>query len=369
MSKRKQKTRARAIPKAGRREINGSMTNDNNHSRIAEKDVRQSLAWRESVVTTHDTFFDKLGQESILWIYLIALCFSIFIGIFYTQSTDLSKLSLALQYICIAIILLHFLALSRLKRSASSKNKRSIDVNLWKLGQYQAIFRFTVSITFIALVSLGIKIIPIYTFYISVLCAISYMVYGISLMTILYRPSLFFNYAITGIGTGFHLLASVIFPVSLALLFRYYVNNDDILVRILGAGFGVYMISITLGCIGHIILFFREKLNFVQLEVLTIIPTDRIFNELRDKISVYRDQIDAIEAKIKIDRVLSKGAKSEFVKLILEENQWSKGKIIGVLLAILLPLQLFIVFIATSIGEGLVQDIFNERIKQWWGSR
>lgn len=167
------------------------------------------------------------------------------------------------------------------------------------------------------------------------------------------NPSQITSQQLTGLGTS--LMGT--YPLLLTLFFLSGWVNIGVL------GTSILIIFIGYSSWSFFIKNKKEKsINLMQLYLIKIIPSDRLSYSMKPIIKQNKDKIRALKVLEEIEKKYPYGVKKVIEDEILaKSNKSNKSLLVKFFLTILLTL---IGFLISSIGEGLVQDLFNDDIKR-----
>lgn len=184
-------------------------------------------------------------------------------------------------------------------------------------------------------------------------------IYSSIILTVINRPTLVISRKITGVGSAIFIGELLIVLILILKYDRFWqLDFSPLSIFLIPASLIVSVL------IYHHLsaLWKKNELNIVQTHALNIIKPVYLVKILKDKSKNISDKIRAlkyIRKKMKKDDYGFLQALGE--ELIIDENRQSKG-FLGLIVTCAIVV---IIFIIESIGEGLVQDIFNDSIKMW----
>lgn len=187
---------------------------------------------------------------------------------------------------------------------------------------------------------------------------IFFLIYGVILLFVVFKPSKILSNRINVIGTTSFLLQ--FFPVLLVLM-EYQKGRNSVFIYLL-----MLLILVMVG--GHTwFLITKRKLSILQMHSLGVISPLIITELLRSRSKIIEHRIranDFIKNKYKAEQYAYLKILNE--ELVREINEHSSFPMLRVILSIFTIVGALILFIFSAIGEGLVQDLFNDRIKEYF---
>ncbi len=100
----------------------------------------------------------------------------------------------------------------------------------------------------------------------------------------------------------------------------------------------------------------RKTLNILQFFILETMNPKVLLNALKPEWKRFKDKVEAIKLLKKLSKKGKYGVRQELARELIRENNSTKIKVLSFAGVLLL-------FIITSVGEGLVQDVVNDDLK------
>lgn len=188
--------------------------------------------------------------------------------------------------------------------------------------------------------------------------SLGYFLYNLLIVyTILYDQKLLLSGFYTGIGTGFRILG----------IFLILIGIRGILVlHIIDSFFLQIFTLLIMGVIARIIVEFdfvylknsEYGLNYIQMRVLDVAKPNKVIDVLRTTLKKITDKEEALRLLKKYQKKGNYGVMIELVNIVSKEKTSKSKWLLGILFAT-------IIFVLSSISEGLIQDFFNDDIKSY----
>lgn len=304
--------------------------------------------FRRSILYTFSLLLFFLG---ISFLYLT------FNGKGFVDALGIDRMLLIIRGYTFSIICLMFSRLSYLKSRNLPKEQELKNLKLWSLGVEQAIYRllYIPAVAVFTATFIRVSAAEFYPFFLLILTyCVFYMVYAATIAVILIQPKLFLSSALGGIGSGCRAIAAgCLWGGGLASLIAASSSMHPSTIFI-------FLVPTLIVATLTIVINFSiiTKLNWVQLEVMSTIYPDRLWNALCQVEKGFRNLTEAIQAKVRFDSKLTPEVKVELIKLYAAEKKSRLEKYwwIG-------PIITFVLFAVGAIGEGFIQDLIYEPFK------
>lgn len=181
-------------------------------------------------------------------------------------------------------------------------------------------------------------------------------IYNFSILYLIIFPKHLLSGFITGLGTGSRILGFGFIIIGIRSILIYYFI-ESILLDLL--------ILIVLGFLARLVVeidyrflkYSEFGLNFVQMRVLDVVKPLQLSLVFRSYIEELKDKKQAIKLLKKLEKKEQYGVMIELANMLSKERTSKSKWVIGILAA-------FLLFILTSIGEGIIQDLFNDSVKE-----
>lgn len=177
---------------------------------------------------------------------------------------------------------------------------------------------------------------------------IGYLCLAIFLMTVaavLARPELFLAERLTSFASGCLTFAILTSPIRLLSLLPLQVRSVWLMSALL-------LILVLL--IGVSQRQDRKRLNAVQLTTISMINPTKLLQSLRTHDEVIRDQLRALEVKLKLEEDIPPGVLKEVIRLLVEDKKSANEALWWIIPAV--------VFIVYALAESLINDLLYEEI-------
>lgn len=305
-----------------------------------KKIIKNNAKSLDQRVKRHETFRKsaKLATVVILTFIFISYSFIFGLALPYVDSREAALYLLSVSAILVILgdVLVH---------ARKIPSRVDIEKYYWTVEKQS---------TFVRLIGYGLVLFLAYSFdlnsraiFFSWSIVVFYLIFSLVVLYIRKNPIRLKDKLITGFGSAafdISFIAFILFGFSKWIDFEWKV------------------LLVFIGAIGVLIwrsYYHRHnRLDVVQLIAIKTISPKILLHELKPEWKRISNRVEALKLLKKLDKNGKYGVRQELAKELIAETSSQKGLLISFLLALGL-------YFITSIGEGLIQDLFNDDIKEF----
>ena len=223
-------------------------------------------------------------------------------------------------------------------------NINRLDEVLWKEEKARILIR-----------SLGVLPILLGAFYLNtnleakffvITTLFSYLTYGIIVIYIRKNISYLKDETLTGLGSAMYYISN--FTLAYFYIAKYLIPKSPS---------WVYFVLILIMLVYYLFKSQQKRLNTVQETLINTIEPKILLHELKPDWKKFKDRVKAMKLLKDLNRNKRYGVRKALVEELTKNESNKSDSLKGFIIA-------FILFLITSIGEGLAQDMFNDDIKK-----
>lgn len=185
--------------------------------------------------------------------------------------------------------------------------------------------------------------------------SINYLLYNFVILYVIHNPKEILNGFLTGVGSGMKLLSYSLVIVGIRGIIVFYLIDNFILIII-----AIFVIGLAARIVmeydRQYILLFGKGLDYVQLKAVKIIKSINLVSVIEKDNKILKNKKKALELVQKMKESNDYGVMLEFSELIKKDRGSSLKWLWGFV-------SIVIIFVISSVGEGIVQDLLNDSVK------